>query len=108
MGVPKCLQQSDKQGPAPEFKTKPSTNTKLSQNVPHQTLTHRESRQVCFLEFDKNEVRDVAYCQFVFRNWIKSRSRNIKKQTKKICCKNSHQRIFSRKDFTPQTLMEEG
>merc|ERR1711946_29849 len=56
MGVPKCLQQSDKQGPAPEFITKPSTNTKI---VPKMSLikpSHIE-RAVKFVSSNSTKMK---------------------------------------------------
>ena len=107
---------------------KPSTNTKLSRKCP--SSNPHTSREPSSLFPRKFKIIHTTVFSFLNKSFIgirqkwsprrrllsvrlekpeiKSRSQNIKKQTKKICCKNSHQRIFSRKDFTPQNLMEEG
>ena len=127
-GLSTQVSSPERQGPAARVCNKTVNKHKnYTENVPHQTLTHRESRQVCFLVSGKISSQWFFVLNKSFigirQKWsprrrllsarlkkreIKSRSRNIRKQTKKICCKNSHQRIFFRKDFTPKTSMEEG
>merc|ERR1711971_803125 len=95
----------------PEFTSFHKTTT-ISKTISNMSLikpSHIE-RAVKFVSSNSTKLKSETspiVCSFERRE-IKSRSLNIRNQTKKIRCKNSHQRIFFRKDFTPQTIVMEG
>ena len=74
-GLSAQVSSAERQGPAPEFITNRQQTQNCLENVPHQTLTHRESRQVCFLvSSELSTQRFFVFKQIFYRNSTKMKS----------------------------------
>ena len=75
-GLSTQVSSPERQGPAARICNKTVNKHKnYTENVPHQTLTHRESRQVCFLVSKKiSSQRFFDFKQIFYRNSTKMKS----------------------------------